>query len=202
MIYEQNNPWQQDRWERMWKFAENNRITIPHSSDVLDIGGGSGEKARTFIEKFCPHQVDLIDVSPVAVQKANGEFKRLYPDNSLYRASQIDISDTASAAEFMRGKQFNVIMDSLAMQFLTTEHLKSMLQLLQDHSIPRQTLLLHQSMAPRFKSPNQNVSAVASLTDEQYELFSKFGFYALAQESFHMRNGGQESRMTIFRATE
>lgn len=196
---ESKNPWQNNDWQRMWDFAKKSEVDIPLSARILDVGGGTGEKALNFIKQFNPVKVDLIDVSEEAVHIANSKFNMSYPNNHLYRAHKVDISNRISLAKFMEGREFEVIMDSLAMQFLTTEELKCALSLLRTHSIQEKTLLFHQSMSPRFRELS-NISPVTSLTDVQFRLFGESGFNLHAQDTFYMRNGGQESRMAILRA--
>lgn len=199
-VYENSNPWQTNPWSRMWEFAKRNNINIPRHANVLDIGGGSGEKAQAFIESYNPSSLTLLDIASNAVSTANIAFVEKYP-GKLYSAYQANLNNQSEIAQILT-RTYDVMMDSLALQFLETTALTNILATLHHCSIPGKTLFLHQSMTPRFGTPTQEVRAVTSLTDDQYQLINASGFIPIAEERFYMRNGGQESRMAIFRATE
>ena len=181
------------------EFNRQNNVMLPLHADVLDIGGGSGEKANRYIQDQNPSTLTLLDIASVAVEIANSRFRERSQDDQNYIAYQANLSDISRVNGMLQSRRFGVIMDLLAMQFLNTNELREQLKSLHKHSIPGETLFLHQSMTPRFNLPNPNVSTVASLTDNQYGLY-KDKFDELFLETFYMRNGGQQSRMAILRA--
>ncbi len=108
------------------------------------------------------------------------------------------MGDLSEFNKVMEDEKYDVMLDSLSLQFLP-EVLLPLVKTLYDHSVPGKTLLLHRSMAPGFNTPMQPTRMVASLTDEQFGFFLEGGFETLAQD-YRYRDNGQAYRLAIFRA--
>ena len=167
------------------EFNRQNNVMLPLHADVLDIGGGSGEKANRYIQDQNPSTLTLLDIASVAVEIANSRFRERSQDDQNYIAYQANLSNISRVNGLLQGKRYGVIMDSLAMQFLNSRQLEGILKLQYDYSIPGQTLFLHQSMTPRFKEHGPSTIVTASLTDDQYGLYKdKFSFIIDIQQYF------------------